>query len=78
MLAVFYLLNDKSVIHILQQRPGWIVDSTDGLGFKLLHEQICYYGIDRGTHGCAMDLFIILTLEKEACVFVMGSPEMSL
>ena len=27
-------------------------------------EEVCNEGDDRGTHGCSMDLFIILTLEE--------------
>ena len=36
-----------------------------GFGFKLFHEQVGYERADGGTHGCSMDLFIILTLEEE-------------
>ena len=41
----------------------------DGFGFKLLNEQVGYEGADGGTHGCTMDLFIVLTLEEEVDVF---------
>ena len=43
--------------------------SAKGFDFKLLHEQVGNWGADGGTHGCTMYLFIILTLEKEVCVF---------
>ena len=39
--------------------------SADGLGFKLFHEQVGYNGTGGGTHGCTMDLFIIVTLQEE-------------
>ena len=39
-----------------------------GLDFKLFHEQV--EGAYRGTHGCTMDLFVILTLQEEVHVFV--------
>ena len=40
----------------------------DILGFKLFHQQVGYKGTNRGTHSCAMDLFIILTLVKEMII----------
>ena len=43
--------------------------SADFLGFKLFCEQVSYNGADRGTHGCTMDLFIILSLEEEIVIF---------
>ena len=41
----------------------------EGFSFKLFHEQVGYEGADGGTHGCTMDLFIVLTLEEEVGVF---------
>ena len=66
-LAVFYLLDDKSVIHIPEPKPVWNGSHADSLGFKL-HDQVGYYRADGGTHGCTRDLFIILTLEEETCI----------
>ena len=40
-----------------------------GFDFKLLHEQVGNEGTDGRTHGSTMDLFLILTLEEEVCVF---------
>ena len=40
-----------------------------GLDFELFHKQVGWEGADLGTHGSTMDLFIILTLEEEVCVF---------
>ena len=68
LIAVFYLLDDKNVIHIPTPKPGWRGSSTDGLWLKLLHEQVSYYRIDR-THGCTMDLFKILTLKEKVGIF---------
>ena len=42
LLAGFCLLDDKGVILIPRQKSGWIGVSADGLGFKLLHEQVGY------------------------------------
>ena len=47
--------------------------SADDLGFKLFDEQVSYYGTAGETHGCAMDLFIIPTLEEEICIFRQNS-----
>ena len=45
---------------------GWVDwGSTDGLWIKLLHAQVGYNGTDWVTHGCTMDLFIILTFEEK-------------
>ena len=41
----------------------------EGFGFKLFYKQVGYEGADWGTHGCTMDLFIVLTLEEEVGVF---------
>ena len=58
-------------IHIFKPKPGWIGGSADGLGFKLLHEQVGYNGTYGRTHCCAMHLFImqVLTLEEEVGLF---------
>ena len=40
-----------------------------GLDFELFHKQVGNEGADGGTHGSTMELFIILTLEEEVCVF---------
>ena len=37
--------------------------------FKILHEQVGNERADGRTHGCTMDLFIILTLEEEVSIF---------
>ena len=43
--------------------------STKGLDLKLFHKQVGDERVDGGTHGCTLNLFIILTLEEEVCVF---------
>ena len=40
-----------------------------GFDLKLFHKQVGNEGADWETHGSTMDLFIILTLEEEVCVF---------
>ena len=42
---------------------------TDSLNFKLFHKQVGNCEANGGTHGRTMDLFIILTLQEELCVF---------
>ena len=42
LLTAFCLLDDKGVIHISESKPGWIVGSAVGLGFKFLFEHIGY------------------------------------
>ena len=42
---------------------------ADGFNFKLFHGKVGSKGTDGGTHGSTMDLFIILPLEEEECVF---------
>ena len=69
LLAMFCLLDDEGDIYIPELKPGWIGSSADGLGFKLFHEQVGYYWTNGGTHGCTMNLFKILTLENEICIF---------
>ena len=66
---MFCPLDDKGVTNIPKPKPGWIWDSADGPGFKLFCEQVVDTGTNRGTHGCTMDLFIILTLEEEISIF---------
>ena len=39
----------------------------DSFNIKLFHEQVGNEGAYGGTHGCTMDIFIILTLEEEVC-----------
>ena len=39
---MFCLLDDESVIHIPEPKPGWIGGSADGFGFKLFNEHIGY------------------------------------
>ena len=72
---MFCLLDDKGIIHIPMSKPGRIGRSADGLGFKLLHKHIGYNGTDVGTHGCNMDLFIILTLEEQIGIFRQNSSD---
>ena len=52
----------------LSQRQG-VWDSAKGFDLKLFHEQVGNERADEGTHGSTLDLFIILTLKEEACVF---------
>ena len=52
----------------LSQRLG-VGGSAKGFDFKLLHEKVGNEGADGGTHGCTMNLFIVLTLEEEVGVF---------
>ena len=40
-----------------------------GTDFELFHKQVGNEGANGGIHGSTMDLFIILTLEEEVCVF---------
>ena len=39
-----------------------------GFNLKLFHEDVSYEGADGEPHSCALDLFIILTLEEEVSV----------
>ena len=59
------LLDDKGVINIPKPKPGWMGSSADGLWFKLIYEQVSYIGTNGGTHGSAMDMFIIHTLKEK-------------
>ena len=40
LMAMFCLLDDKGIIHIPKPKLGWTGGRADGLGFKLLHEQV--------------------------------------
>ena len=42
--------------------------------FKLFHEQVGNKRTNEGTHGCTMDLFVILTLEKEVRICLRENP----
>ena len=48
---------------------NWGGARTDGLNFKLFHEQVTMERANKGTCGCTMDLFKILTLEEEVDIF---------
>ena len=50
----------------MNERCGGRVDSFN---FKPLLDQVGNEGVYGGSGGCTMDLFMILTLEEEACVF---------
>ena len=41
-LGVFYLVDDKGVIHVPKPDPGDIGGSADGSGFEVLHKQVTY------------------------------------
>ena len=60
--ALFCLLDDKSDIHIPKSQLWCLGGSVDGFGFKLSYEQVSHNGADGGSHGCPINLFIILTL----------------
>ena len=57
---------------------GGLWGSAKGLDLKLFHEQVGDEGADGGTHGCTMNLFIILTLEEEVSVFKQNSSNMTI
>ena len=42
---------------------------TKDLDFELFHKQVGNEGANGRTHGSTTDLFVILTLKKEVCVF---------
>ena len=46
---------------------------ANGFGFKLFYEHVCYNGTKGGTHGWALEQFIILTLEQEVGIFNQNS-----
>ena len=52
----------------LSHRWG-VWDRAKGLDFNLFHKQAGNKGANLGTHGNTIDLFIILALEDEVCVF---------
>ena len=52
----------------LSQRWG-MRGSAKGFNLKLFHEQVGNEWTDGGTHGCTIDLFIVLTLEEEVSIF---------
>ena len=65
LVAVFCILDDKSVIYIPKPQLWLVGGSVDTLGFTLLHEQIGHNGGDGRSYGCPMHLLIILTLEEK-------------
>ena len=67
-LAVFCLVDDKSVIYKPEPKGRGMGEGREGFNFKLFHEYVGYEGADGGTHSCTLDLFIILTLEEEVGV----------
>ena len=67
-LAVFCLVDDKSVIYKPEPKGRGVGEGGEGFYFKLFHEDVGYEGADGGTHSCTLDLFIILTLEEEVGV----------
>ena len=48
---------------------GRVWGRAKGLDFKLFHKQVANEGANGETHGNTMDLFVILNLEEELCVF---------
>ena len=51
--------------------------TAKALDLKLFHEQVADEGDDGGTHGCTMNLFIILTLEEEISILRQNSSNMT-
>ena len=68
LITVFCLLDDQGVIYKPWPKVG-VGGSAKGFKLKLFHEQTGNEGTNGGTHGCIMDLFIILTLEEEVSIF---------
>ena len=68
-MAMFWLLGEKGVIHIPEPQSQWIVHSADGLGFKVFHEWICYYGADGGNLWLPHEPVKILTPKEEMDIF---------
>ena len=66
---MFCPLDDKVVIHIPKPQFWSVGGHIDGLGFKLFHDQVGHKGAEGVTHGCPMQVFIILTLEAEIGIF---------
>ena len=52
----------------LNQRLG-VWESAKGFDLKLFCEQVCNERTTGVTHNSTLNLFIVLTLEKEECVF---------
>ena len=73
-LAVFCLVDVKSVIHKPEPQGRGGGEGGEGLHFKFFHKDVCYEGADGGTHSCTLDLFIILTLEEEVGVGKVRTP----
>ena len=67
------LLDDKSVIHILQPYPWEVDGSVYGLDLKFFAEQVGHNGTVQEAHGCTMYLLKILILEEEICDFRQNS-----
>ena len=63
LMAMFYMLDDRSIIHIPKPKLGWTGSSAHSLGFEPFHDQVSYMGAKRGTHGCTMNL------EEEVGIF---------
>ena len=53
----------------LSQRLG-VWEKTEGFDLKLFHEQVYNERTNGGAHSSTLNLFIILTLEKEVCLFM--------
>ena len=58
-----FQIKKVSSTYLSQSLGGWGVELRPW--FQTFHEQVSYNKADGGTHGCIMDLFIILTLEEE-------------
>ena len=53
----------------LSHKWGGVCGRAKGLAFNLFHKQVDSEGADGATYGSTMNLFVILTLEEEVCVF---------
>ena len=60
---VDFLVADKGVIHkpAPEPRGGWEQ-------YLEIFVEVGYNGVDRGTHGCSLNLFIELVLERKVGV----------
>ena len=56
-----------SSTHLSHKLGLWV--RAKGLEFELFHKHVGNDEADGVTHGSTMDLFIILALEEEVCVF---------
>ena len=65
-LFVGFHVDDKGVIHKPGQEPRGVGGS---FLFQVLHVEIGHNGADWGTHGCTLNLFIELVLERKVGVF---------